>query len=166
MEMGFVFVSQSVFALVLTDKPGPLSGRSPLGKLFGEKISAPVCFHAKCVHCQAVLVTAVSAHSQRLCQQHAPQGVTEPYLPRSCGRHEKYICLQDDHALTLWSPHPTNQQKTKKFRVFWDAALCSRSWLTFQWCVLPPSSGWPWWWRQYEPLKRRSTSTWLHGATS
>jgi hypothetical protein len=22
-----------------------------------------------------------------------------------------------------------------------------------------------WWWRQYAPLKRRSTSTWLHGAT-
>jgi hypothetical protein len=20
----------------------------------------------------------------------------------------------------------------------------------------------PWWWRQYAPLKRRSTSTWLH----
>jgi hypothetical protein len=24
----------------------------------------------------------------------------------------------------------------------------------------------PWWWRQYAPLKRRSTSTWVHGATS
>jgi hypothetical protein len=24
----------------------------------------------------------------------------------------------------------------------------------------------PWWWRQYAPLKRRSTSTWLHSATS
>jgi hypothetical protein len=24
----------------------------------------------------------------------------------------------------------------------------------------------PWWWRQYAPLKSRSTSTWLHGTTS
>jgi hypothetical protein len=24
----------------------------------------------------------------------------------------------------------------------------------------------PWWWRQYAPLKCRSTSTWLHGSTS
>jgi hypothetical protein len=24
----------------------------------------------------------------------------------------------------------------------------------------------PWWWRQYAPLKRRSTSMWLYGATS
>jgi hypothetical protein len=24
----------------------------------------------------------------------------------------------------------------------------------------------PWWWRQYAPLKRWSTSMWLHGATS
>jgi hypothetical protein len=23
-----------------------------------------------------------------------------------------------------------------------------------------------WWWRQYAPLKRRSTSTWLHGSTT
>jgi hypothetical protein len=23
-----------------------------------------------------------------------------------------------------------------------------------------------WWWRQDAPVKRRSTSTWLHGATS
>jgi hypothetical protein len=38
---------------------------------------------------------------------------------------------------------------------------------TFQRCVLPPLSGRsPWWWRPYSPLKRQSTSTWLHGATS
>jgi hypothetical protein len=32
-------------------------------------------------------------------------------------------------------------------------------------CVLSPSSK-RWWWRQYAPLKRRSTSTRLHGAVS
>jgi hypothetical protein len=39
---------------------------------------------------------------------------------------------------------------------------------TFQGCVLPPSTRrWiNWWWRQYAPLKRRSTSTWLHEPTS
>jgi hypothetical protein len=41
----------------------------------------------------------------------------------------------------------------------------------FQRCLVPPSSGWrvthpPWWWRRKSPLKRRSTSTRLHGAIS
>jgi hypothetical protein len=53
-----------------------------------------------------------------------------------------------------------------KFRVFWDVAPC-RLWSlpTFRRCVLLSSSG-RWWWRQYAALKRRSISTWLHGATS
>jgi hypothetical protein len=33
--------------------------------------------------------------------------------------------------------------------------------LGLQRCVLPP-----WWWRQHAPLKRRSTSIWLHGSIS
>jgi hypothetical protein len=36
--------------------------------------------------------------------------------------------------------------ESMKFRVFWVMSA--------------------WWWSQYAPLKRRSTSTWLHGATS
>jgi hypothetical protein len=39
---------------------------------------------------------------------------------------------------------------------------------TFQRCILPPSSGMSdhlWWWRQYSPLKRRSTII-LHGSIS
>jgi hypothetical protein len=42
------------------------------------------------------------------------------------------------------------------------------SWRIFKRCVLPQSSGrWSHWWsRQYAPLKRLSTLTWLHGATS
>jgi hypothetical protein len=43
-----------------------------------------------------------------------------------------------------------------KLRDSWNVAPCSRSWPRFQRCVLPPS--WD------APLKRRSTSTWLHGA--
>jgi hypothetical protein len=49
-----------------------------------------------------------------------------------------------------------------KTTAFWDIAPCSliqedrRS-------RLPPS---PWWWRQYAPLKHRSTSIRLYGATS
>jgi hypothetical protein len=53
-------------------------------------------------------------------------------------------------------------------------AVQSRCSPTFQRCVRPPSSGWSpcilplssWWWRQYAPLKRRSTPTRLHGAVS
>jgi hypothetical protein len=54
-----------------------------------------------------------------------------------------------------------------KFRVFWDIAPCSH--VEVDRCfrgaygLHRPWS--PWWW-QYAPLKRRSTSTWLHGATS
>jgi hypothetical protein len=36
---------------------------------------------------------------------------------------------------------------------------------TFQRYLLPPLSS-PWWWRQYAPLKCRSTSTWLLSVTS
>jgi hypothetical protein len=39
-----------------------------------------------------------------------------------------------------------------QFRVFWNVAPCSYES--------------PWWWRQYAPLKRRSTYTWLHSSTS
>jgi hypothetical protein len=53
-----------------------------------------------------------------------------------------------------------------KFRVFWDVARYSHVESdTFQRCTLPPSSG-PWWCWQSALLKRRLTSTWLHGATS
>jgi hypothetical protein len=55
-----------------------------------------------------------------------------------------------------------------KFRVFWDVAPCSHVEVDRRfrgtYLLLPSSS--PWWWRQYTPLKRRSTSTWLHGVTS
>jgi hypothetical protein len=40
-----------------------------------------------------------------------------------------------------------------------------RNRLTFQRCLLSPSSL-PWWWRKYEPLKRWSFSTRLYSATS
>jgi hypothetical protein len=48
-----------------------------------------------------------------------------------------------------------------KFRVFCDVAPCTNVEVDrrfrYAYC---------WWWRQYALLKRRSTSTWLHGATS
>jgi hypothetical protein len=44
------------------------------------------------------------------------------------------------------------------------AVSSHRSWLTFQKCVLSPSS--PWWWRLYAPVKSRAASTRLHGAIS
>jgi hypothetical protein len=56
-----------------------------------------------------------------------------------------------------------------KFRVFWDVAPCSHVeiYRRFRDAYCLPSSGRsPWWWRQYVYLKRRSISTWLHGATS
>jgi hypothetical protein len=55
-----------------------------------------------------------------------------------------------------------------KFRVFWDVVLCSHVEVDRRfrgaYCIHYHSS--TWWWRQYALLKRRSTSTWLHGATS
>jgi hypothetical protein len=55
-----------------------------------------------------------------------------------------------------------------KFRV-----LCALNDSEFQvdWAAQPThpferGSLMPWWWRQYAPLKRRSTSTWLRGSTS
>jgi hypothetical protein len=54
-----------------------------------------------------------------------------------------------------------------KFRVFWDVAPCSQVDVDRRfrgtYCLYHHSS--PWWWRQYAYLKRRSTSTSLHGAT-
>jgi hypothetical protein len=49
-----------------------------------------------------------------------------------------------------------------EFRVFWDVALCSHEvdrLCTGVYCIIRAM-------RQYAPLKRRSTSTWLHSATS
>jgi hypothetical protein len=43
-----------------------------------------------------------------------------------------------------------------KFRVFCDVAACSQTDLDTS----------HWWWRQHAPLKRRSSSVWLHGSTS
>jgi hypothetical protein len=59
--------------------------------------------------------------------------------------------------------------------VFWDVALCSHVevdrrfrgvYCHHQGDESSSLSQSPWWWRQYTPLKRRSTSTWQHGATS
>jgi hypothetical protein len=54
-----------------------------------------------------------------------------------------------------------------QFRVFWDVAPCSyvevdRCFRGAYYLQRPL----PWWWRQYAPLKRRSTLTWLHCAIS
>jgi hypothetical protein len=59
-----------------------------------------------------------------------------------------------------------------KFRVFWDVARCSQVDVERRfrgaYCLHHQGNhhSSPWWWRQYAPLKYRSTSTWPHGATS
>jgi hypothetical protein len=55
-----------------------------------------------------------------------------------------------------------------KIKFFWDAVPCSHVKADRRfgcaYCLHHHSS--PWWWRQYTPLKRRWTLTWLHGAIS
>jgi hypothetical protein len=50
---------------------------------------------------------------------------------------------------------------------FWDVAPCSHVEVdrSFRGAYCLHYQG-DWWWRPYAPLKRRSASTWLHGATS
>jgi hypothetical protein len=87
------------------------------------------------------------------------------------------------NTLLFWEVHSYSSDKilclrfqalmaaSMKFRVFWDVMPCShtevdqcfRGAYCLRWMVNESS---PWWWRQYAPLKCRSTSTWLHGATS
>jgi hypothetical protein len=72
------------------------------------------------------------------------------------------------HALFSVQAPPNTKQNTGNTKHFlscllgWSAVQSRWSWSTFQRCILILSSGW----RQYAPLKRRSTSTWLYGATS
>jgi hypothetical protein len=47
----------------------------------------------------------------------------------------------------------------KKCRVFWDLEARAAS-------IIRANQSSPWWWMQYAPLKRRSTSTLLHGVKS
>jgi hypothetical protein len=56
----------------------------------------------------------------------------------------------------------------QKFIVFWDVKPCSHVEVDqrFRGAYCLHHQGNSWWWRQYAPLKRSSTSTWLHGATS
>jgi hypothetical protein len=49
------------------------------------------------------------------------------------------------------------------FRFSWRRVWSIES--SGMYCFVVESSS-PWWWRQYAPLKRRSTSTWLHGTAS
>jgi len=67
-----------------TDKPGPLGWRSPLWKMFGEELAAPVCLHPQRVNSKTVRVTSLPAHSERLSHQYAAQNVPQPHLPGSC----------------------------------------------------------------------------------
>jgi len=67
-----------------TDKPGPLGWRSPLWKMFGEELAAPMCLHPQRVNSKAVRVTSLPAHPQRLSHQHAAQNVPQPHLPGPC----------------------------------------------------------------------------------
>lgn len=67
-----------------TDKPGPLGWRSPLWKMFGEELAAPMCLHPQRVNSKLVRVTSLPAHPQRLSHQHAAQDVPQPHFPGPC----------------------------------------------------------------------------------
>jgi hypothetical protein len=56
-----------------------------------------------------------------------------------------------------------------KLRVFWDVASCSHVEVDRPFrgeYGVHQGDSLPWWWWQYTPMKRRSPSTWLYGATS
>lgn len=74
-----------------TDKPGPLRWRSPLGKLFGEKLAAPVCLHPKRINSKTVRITSLPANTQPLSHQHAAQGVPQPHLPGPCNNNSTTV---------------------------------------------------------------------------
>jgi hypothetical protein len=64
----------------------------------------------------------------------------------------------------LWDIAPCLAEADRRFIGAYDhhdQAMNGRKWSTFQRCLLPPSI----WW-QYAPLKRRSTSTRIHGVIS
>jgi hypothetical protein len=113
----------------------------------------------KNAHIVRSLVVTAASNNMRAFWDMASSGLTEvhhSFRGAYCLHHQDNV------------RHCAGQGSTLTFRVFWDVLPCSQIDVdpTFQKCVLPPSSGRSlWWWRQYEPLKRRSTSTWLHGST-
>jgi hypothetical protein len=86
-----------------------------------------------------------------------------PYRPKRLVEVSS-VCVEKFGGLSIYKtlyPNNTSSRTNATVRHVCHLVLSKP---TFQRFIQPPSS--LWWWKQYTPLKRRSTSTKLHGAVS